>query len=330
MKRGFGRFIIAMCILLVCLGVVFMKDNFGAFRVQCLGGTPIDYNTEVDSSKMKDDTPVEGTVYQVIDLMMYEYTVDEDTNKETTSSYYYLLPFSDDELLLVEAKSNTAFDDDITDLMYACHEHLNLFSLLYDMEYYGDDPKKLMEAGVELSGIMETNDSDTIDFYNDWLDEYGFILSDYGYDEDTVKLLPCTLNCKSSVSECATQFIIGLVCMIIFLVIVGIAIAVFVSHNKKPKAQAYAGAPMNYNSTPGFGTNNTNNSFIPTASTPQNYNPTATYNSQNSSQTLDVSAQQFQQQNQQNDYNTANTAIPSSNFGFGAGTGSSNNNGFGQ
>lgn len=310
-KRGrtsLSSVLVAITIALLAGGIALIGSGGGAFFGKLAYGIS-DYNS-IQENELKKDLPMQGTIYYIYDCIVTEYTKNSDTGVETVDAYYYAVPFEGNSVLLVKVDADSYIETQMDKLYYAP-----------DNETY----EYMFETGVNVEGVLVKNDSEVLDFFDEWKDEYE---SDFKYyysiDISDFEPVAYTLDCTNSIQTLCTRFIIGAV-MVIATILLWVIFIVVISKKGKNNAPIGAYGTQNYGTqnygTQNYGQNNaaqpnygdTTNSFIPQQSninTQQNA-PVNSFIPQSSTNTF---------QSQQ-----SNNTQPSSSFGFGAAPQADNN-----
>ena len=259
------RLIISLVAIYLAFTYILFSAGVGAYTVN-KGKQPLDFE-ELTISDVKEWRAVKGDCYVAYDLIGYTEKSDDDTT--TTTDYYWLVDCGDNDLMLLK----TSASDDLSD----CFD--DMVDLYWDSSTWEDYAQGL-EYYAEVDGVFIKNDSEIVDFYNEWIAE----MSENDAWKDA-KLAPCTLDCTRTYSSRITSFRIGTGMIVLGVLIIGIIIFVLVKATKsKSSTPAYAPAG-NYGNMQGGSydpfTSNPTAPAVPYGS-PQNTSAMSTNSQQNS------------------------------------------------
>lgn len=309
-----ARFLICIGMILIMLAVCFSISSAGVFFSVNFGDGVMDYNT-ITSDQVKKNQAIEGYVYGVYDCIAEGYTETTShgqTVSTTTDSYYYLIPLDDIgvEVILIEVPAGGEMENKMDDLCEA--------------SWGGDDPNNLLDNGIAISGVVEKNDQELEDLFDEWCEYYEF---------DDLVLSPYNINCTTDYHSRCSMFLISLIFYAAFIIYLVIIIRVIFKKR---------GTPQPVGGYTGVGTyqNTANNEFYGSSGTANgtSYQPVGNYGSTDAYQSNANTAGNFQTPNQmqyqpQNNgidngygsqsadavptYNSAASNSGSSSFGYG-------------
>ena len=202
-----ARFLICIGLILIMLALGFSISSAGVFFSVNFGDGVMNYNT-ITSDQVKKNQAIEGYVYGVYDCIAEGYTEttsNGQTVSTTTDSYYYLIPLDDVgvEVILIEVPAG----EEIVDKMDA----------LCQASWGGEDPDNLLDNGIAISGVVEKNDEELEDLFDEWCEEYEF---------DDLVLSPYNINCTTDYHSRCSMFLISLIFYAAFIIYVIIIIRV--------------------------------------------------------------------------------------------------------
>ena len=219
MKKLGKRLLTTFVILWIAVAIFLIANSAGPFFAQTKN-PPVEY-TELKSEAVVKNRAVYGNCYLVYDLIGTSVS-SSDSGEETTDSYYWAVPCDDSTMMLVRTSAGdeiTATMDKLVDAWWSSET---------TEEYLKDNPD-----GVYLNGVFKPNESEMVGFYEDWLDEL-----EMDKNTDGLKLVPCTLDCRTSLEAFRLEFIVGCAMLIIFLIVLAIIIAVIAKQSSKPMLQS--------------------------------------------------------------------------------------------
>lgn len=224
--------------LLIAVAVAFSISSAGVFFNRYFAGGVADYN-EVAEDELKNNQPMDGTVYFVYDCIAEGYTETRSDGgtllSTTTDSYYYLIPFEEYEFMIIEIPAKTELDEQMEELMNA--------------GFLNDDEDALLDKAVEISGIVKENEPEIVEFFNEWCDDY---------EIEGVTLIPYTIDCTSSYDVECQMFLIALAFYAAFIIYIVILILVFVKSRRVGRSYAPAATYQNAGNDQFFAPNTQN------------------------------------------------------------------------
>lgn len=216
------RIVISIVALYIMFTYIFFSAGVGAYT-ENKGKQPLNF-TELTISDVKEWRAVKGDCYVAYDLIGY--TEKTDDNKTTTTDYYWLVDCGDSDLMLLKTKAN----DDLSE----CFD--DMVDTYWNSSTW-DEYAELLTYYAEVDGVFIENDSEIVEFYNEWIEEMS--VSD---EWKNAKLAPCTLDCTRTYSSRITSYHIGCGLIVGGVVIIGIIIFIF-AKAMKPNRGTPAYAP---------------------------------------------------------------------------------------